>query len=406
MFEPVPRRGLSLAVFTGALLLAWTQLLSGSEVSAVDTTQVYDRDADLEQLAWWVSMEHSFSDSLHRVAQQIIADHRANSTAFTDAEFYMEVRRIVALPDNGHTNVSGKPISQQFGLLPLRTYWFEEGLTIIRTKNQYRDLLGAHIQAINGIPLDELQIRLMDWHGGNAGFFRYYTAGKLMLSPPLLHAIELSESSSQLTLSLKTRTGEIKDVDVPVDPETSSIDEWAWRYQHPALIENEEDWSTIHEPSASLPLYLEDVDKLFRYVLIGDGHIAYIQLRANMGMDGDLSIDDFLFQTREQLERDRPHSIIFDNRHNPGGDLTGTADFALALPALAKPEGRVYVLTGSGTFSAGIYTSFFPEAADPQCTIIVSEHEGDRVRFWAETSPSFVLRDSGYRIVSRCSGMI
>jgi hypothetical protein len=58
----------------------------------------------------------------------------------------------------------------------------------------------------------------------------------------------------------------------------------------------------------------------------------------------------------------------------------------------------VYVLTGPGTFSAGIYTSFLPKAVDPERTVIVGEHVGDRPRFWAEGGPPFTLRDSKYSI--------
>ena len=82
----------------------------------------------------------------------------------------------------------------------------------------------------------------------------------------------------------------------------------------------------------------------------------------------------------------------------PGGDLGLAADFALALPSLAKPDGRVYVITGSATFSAGIYTSFYPESADAERTIIVGELVGDRARIWSETGAPFRLPDSGYQL--------
>jgi hypothetical protein len=114
-----------------------------SESDAVRVEAECDREADLEQLAWWVSMEHSFSVALYREAQSIIADHRRDVTPFTDAEFYMELRRIVILADNGHTNVSTGPIHDQFGLLPLRLYWFSDGLYIVRARNFHKTLLGS-----------------------------------------------------------------------------------------------------------------------------------------------------------------------------------------------------------------------------------------------------------------------
>ncbi|MCP4600910.1 MAG: hypothetical protein GY847_10340 [Proteobacteria bacterium] len=370
-----------------------------ASINASSTTDgdEYDRDADLEQLAWWVSMEHSFSVSLWSEAQQAIAGHRKDKTKFTDAEFYMEVRRIVALPDNGHTNVSGSPIYEKFGMVPLRVYWFSDGLYIVRAKEQHKNLLGGRIEAINGKSLDELETLLMAYHGGTKAFFRQYTAMPLMLSPALLHAIGLSESPEQLKIKVRNRSGEALETNIKVGSISKAERVYPWRYLHPAPIDKEEDWHTIHAASTKLPLYLQQEEEVFRYALIEDGKIAYVQLRANIGSD-DKTIEDFAAKTKKQLKSDRPHSIILDNRQNPGGDLTRTADFALELPSLASPDGKVYVLTSNGTFSAGLYTSFFPKAADSKRTIVVGEHVGDRPQFWSESGPEFVLRDSGYSI--------
>ncbi len=100
------------------------------------------------------------------------------------------------------------------------------------------------------------------------------------------------------------------------------------------------------------------------------------------------------------MTADPPHASGLQTPEfsNPGGDLGRTADFALALPSLAHADGTVYVITDSATFSAGIYTSFYPKAADAARTIIVGEHVGDRPRFWAETGSPFRLPDSGYGI--------
>jgi hypothetical protein len=131
---------------------------------------------------------------------------------------------------------------------------------------------------------------------------------------------------------------------------------------------------------------------LFRYERLEDVNLVYVQLRANYG------IRDFTRQTVERLQQDRPRSIVLDNRHNGGGDLSQTADFALELPSFAGPGGRVYVITGNGTFSAGIYSSFYPKASDPEHTLVVGELVGDWPRFWAETGSPFHLPDSGLRI--------
>jgi hypothetical protein len=356
-----------------------------------------ERDGDFEQLSWWVSMERSMTPALWEEAQESISAHRSEKASLSDAQFYMEVRRIAALGDNGHSNVSEEPIYEHFGLLPLRLYWFSDGPFIVRATERFRNLLGARIEAVNGTAIGDLTTTLKEFHGGSQDFFRHYSAAPLMLSAPLMHAIGLSESPEELILTVTTLSGEKQEVTVPLDRTSSSIRDWPWRYLNPAPIENENGWATLLETDTALPLYLRQPDEVFRYVLLEKHQVAYIQMRFNMDSNGE-AINAFLTQTLENLERDRPHSIILDSRQNPGGDLTLAAEAALKLPQLAKPEGKVYVLTGPGTFSAGIYTSFFPKASDAQRTVVVGEHVGDRPQFWAESGPPFRLRDSQYFI--------
>lgn len=361
------------------------------------TPEHSERDRDFEQLSWWVSMDRSMTPAQWQEAQKSISTHRSEKALLSDAQFYMEIRRIAALGDNGHSNVSGGPIYEHFGLLPLRVYWFSDGPFIVRAAERFRNLLGARIEAVNGTAVGDLTTTLKQFHGGRMEFFRHYSAAPLMLSAPLMHAIGLSESPEELVLTVTTLSGEKKDVRVALDRSTVSTREWPWRYLNPAPIENEHGWATLFGPDSVLPLYLRQPNQVFRYVLLEEHGVAYIQLRFNMDLNGE-TIEDFLTKTLEKLERDRPHSIILDNRQNPGGDLTLTAEAALKLPQLARPEGKVYVLTSPGTFSAGIYTSFFPKAADSRRTIVVGEHVGDRPQFWAESGPPFRLRDSQYPI--------
>ena len=144
-------------------------------------------------------------------------------------------------------------------------------------------------------------------------------------------------------------------------------------------------------------LAFEDHQELFRYELLADGGPAYVQLRLNIG-SGGASVRSFVAEVRERIAEDGPTDIIVDNRFNPGGDLTRTAAFALDLPFMIPERGKVYVLTSNATFSAGIYTSFYPKAAAPDRTVVVGERVGDRERFWAETGSPFTLSNSGYRL--------
>lgn len=353
------------------------------------------READLRKLQEWIDLERSFSESQRKEAHAAVAAHLASGHEFGDAAFYLEVRRIVALADNGHSNVDDRPIFERFGLLPLRAYPFSDGLYVVRTREAQRSLLGARIERVEGRTLAELEPRLQVHCGGTLEYFRHYNEAQLLLSPALMHAAGLAERPDRLRLGVVERSGEALEVVLEVDPLASDLGGRPWRLLSPQPIAGAEGWVAVHGSDAPRPLWLQEEAEDFRYASIEGGALAYVQFRTNRD-SGSQSIHEFTTGVRQRLEQDRPRSIVLDCRANGGGDLTTTADFALELPSYVQPGGRVYVLTGNGTFSAGIYTSFYAKASDPENTVVVGEMVGDRPEFWAEAGAPFQLPDSGF----------
>ena len=356
-----------------------------------------ERAADWAHMKKWFDLDESASDEMRAEGLRTLDEHINGKVGFTEAEFYMELRRIAALADNGHSNVTDRPIYEQFGLLPLRAFWFSDGLRVVRGHADHEALIGAEITSIDGRPIDDVEAHLQQFNGGTSGFFRSYLGPALVLCPAALHAVGLARHPDRITIGAESMDGGELALTVHVDRDSSEIRDRPWRYLNPEPLQGEADWITAIGHDTEIPLYLQSPDDVFRYELLRDGELAYIQLRANIGR-GLNSIEAFVRATTRRLEEDMPLSIILDNRQNGGGDLTTTAHFGLSLPGLAYTEGEVYVLTSPATFSAGIYTSYFPKAKDAERTKIIGEPVGDRARFWAETSERFRLPESGYSI--------
>jgi hypothetical protein len=89
-----------------------------------------------------------------------------------------------------------------------------------------------------------------------------------------------------------------------------------------------------------------------------------------------------LSNTKEDLRQAPPCDVILDLRYDDGGDYTKTYRFARDLPALIT--GRVIMLTGPATFSAGISTAVFVKHAGRERVVIVGEPVGDRLHFYSE----------------------
>ena len=353
------------------------------------------RVEDLEALATWVDGEASFSDEGRRMAHDRIAAILDRGPAEDLPGFYLQVASVVGLADNGHSNLTTAPV-YGFGLVPVRAFWFSDGLHIVRAKADWSDLLGARIDSIGGVTPGELVRRLDPFHGGTDGHFRQYFATPLLFSPDFLRAAGVTESATDLRLSI-TAHGEpvTRTVTLQRDRNGPGRGGAGWRALVPA--DNAAGGAWLGVVRDSLPLFLRDSDQPFRYALIPAIDAGYIQLRSNIDRAG-IAIRDFVAQVRDRLESDGPRFIILDNRFNPGGDLTRTADFARELPSLVPSDGKVYVLTSNATFSAGIYTSFYPKATDSQRTVVVGEHVGDRTRFWAESRGPVRLPNTGWTI--------
>src|SRR5262249_1184454 len=104
-------------------------------------------------------------------------------------------------------------------------------------------------------------------------------------------------------------------------------------------------------PANGLPVSLKDFDAPYRRFWLGC--TAGIQLTPNPD-EGTHKIKDFLEASQSALKQHKPFNIVFDNRFNGGGDYTRTYSFAHGLIDDVPAPGRIYVLTGPATFSAGI----------------------------------------------------
>ena len=365
-------------VFAALVTAAFPGLL------AAQSSVELDRGRDLESVQEWIDRERGFPPG-NRDAAQALLDSLTMTPASSEVVHYLNVARVVAHADNAHSTLTTFPVWVEFGQLPIRPYWFSDGWTIVRARNEHRDLLGTTITHVEGIEVDVLaEVLRARYVGGPIQYFKEFKALPLMQSPAVLHAAGLAPSPDSLTITVRSSDGSSSDVRLAADlriprPGTGTV----WRHLISEPLQFEEDWSTV-DVSGEVMFGLRDHDQLFRYRHLPDVAVSYIQLRSNIGRNG-IRIEDFIDSVRDSIDQHRPRNIILDNRFNGGGNLRLTARFALSLPELIPDEGRILVLTGPGTFSAGIYTSFYPAAADPDRTIVIGTRVGDRDEFWAES---------------------
>ncbi|TPV93195.1 MAG: hypothetical protein B7733_21760 [Myxococcales bacterium FL481] len=358
------------------------------------------READVSCLDRWLVAERSWPEGAQASAEQALAALSEEAERLSDAEFYLRVSEIVAFADNAHSGLRRAPIRQHFGRLPIRTYWFEDGLVVVRAGPGHTRLLGAKILRIAGLTPTELMAAMQRYSGDTDEGFRVYETNWLFLSPALLFAAGLSPSPAILTLTVQLTAGDQEVIHMVAAPATESdTDAYPHRLLHPdPLAEESPGWlSWLGEAQTNLPWSLDEPEDLFRYRLMADRDVAHVQFRSNAS-PGGVEISGFVDQVKRCLKRDRPRYVLWDQRYNPGGSADYTSKLARRLHRWLPRRHHVYVLTSHATFSAGIYTAFYPEWKNDGRTTVVGTRAGDKERFWAEMGPPVVLPETGWGV--------
>lgn len=360
--------------------------------------EITERLQDIDVLATYVDIDKSYSEENRKKALEHIQFMRSNAATMSDAAFYLAVRKMAAIADNGHTNVGSRPVYQEFGAVPMRVYWFGDALHVVRAQSDLAYLLGARITHVAGRPIEDVVDVFNAYMGGNEQNNRSYGMPLFILSPKILVAAGIGNNTEAVEFTMDMMDGSTKTISLTNAPPSDGIffgSRRPWRNLVATPISPDDTWVSALSNDVPRPIQLEQEGDLF-FMLENIGEdVAYVNMRQNFSQPREDFLN-FLKDVDTKLTVSKPKHIIVDVRHNWGGDMHYTLDFMTTIHALLPEDGLVFVITGKGTFSAGIYTAFFAKAANPKRTIVVGEHSGDRERFYAENGEPIRLPNSKY----------
>jgi len=335
--------------------------------------------------------ERSFTDEERQAFGAAVDSLASRAGDLTDAGFQLELARIQALIDNGHSNASATRMVQTFDRLPIRSAWMDGELRILRALPGHEQLLGAQITAINGVPADEAIMNFRDAFGGvDASYLTF--APLLLETPAYLEAVGLGAAVTTLEVTRLDGTAETIALEaVASNTEASRV--FSGDLLQPWRSESG-NWQVF--APAQRPLYLDNPDNDYWFTALPEQDAFYISIRANLDDDSGEPLSAWVERTADFLRDTQPGYVIIDQRFNGGGDLTQTEPLMSALGEIVGEEGRIYLLASGNTFSAGIVNLAMARERAPDRTIIVGEPIGDRLQFWAE-GWWFSLPNSGFR---------
>ncbi len=388
------RAALVVALLYGALELAIELIFSPNPPSADFSEPANAAEAHHQDIAYfrhYLDLDRSYTAETRAIANGILADLEANLDNLSDAGFQLAIARAVAAADNGHSNIWLAKFSRAHGRIPLRFYWFSDGLYVVRAQPELSDLVGARLLAVNGVDVETAATLLRVFVGGTREAFRAYRGPGLFELPVAHHAAGMIDSESETRLSFQLPNGDV--VTTSISAQALGEDAnlyWPNRYLYESLPGDDEDnWIGIAGQVEAMPRYLQQPELPFQWLLLPEGGI-YVQYRQNFGA----GIEAFGDKVRTAIKEHKPRFVVIDQRFNGGGDYTLTEDLMSDLPHLLDDGAPIFIITGPATFSAGINSTAFARAAGKERVVLVGERIGDRERMYGETN-DFVLPNSG-----------
>lgn len=330
----------------------------------------------------FLAADHSYSAEARAEAERRLTALEGQVGTVNQAYFELELARIVALADNGHTAYFPGPRSRRFNrVTDIRLSPLGEGFYVLRATNANADLLGARLVAIDGHPIADVRTvarslagGLPSWRDRNAAYF--------FESPEQMQALGVIASAERASYRFQLvngRTVTRRFAAEPANPNRIRANSDRWFYPAP-LSEEAGAWRALLSTEAA-PWALRDPDQEFRMRDAPEMDAFVIEMRQNVSSD-DVDIAEFMLDALEGARTSGRRNIVLDMRMNGGGDLNNTRAWVRRLPRIVS--GRVYVLTSPYTFSAAISTVGYLKQSAPDRVVIVGEHVGDRLNFFAE----------------------
>ena len=387
-YPPCPRRTLRRIADLGFLAAALLATECGPTGASPVPHQWIERwRADLAQAK--TACEENHPDLFHSLDQATWnAEFDSLARRVPDlghAAITVELARIIARLDDGHTRLTlplgpGIEFTQghsttpdpeipelRFHQFPIRFYLDDDGLHVERIAAQWKGILGAQVlrlgkhSAEDAMGLVEPTIRR-----DNEQQVLHHLTMHVVLAE-ILHARGVTSHLGRLPLTVRTREGQVRDVELTMVPHDTGVD-----------------WQDLRTSSAAdPPLYRRHIDKNFWMTETTSPHTVYVQFN-EVYDEEDETLLDFAGRLSRTLSSSDPQALIVDLRRNRGGDqgLARPLLYSILCSDLNR-TGRLFVLAGRTTFSAAMLFALSLETHTR--ALFVGEPTGSRPNHYGDS---------------------
>ncbi|MGH9789220.1 MAG: S41 family peptidase [Candidatus Acidiferrales bacterium] len=355
---------------TSGLLFILAGLLSCSTSAREMTTERWRED--LRYLASELPKRHAaffarvsrdeFEQAVNRLDQRL--------PSLSNHEIIVELARLVAMAEDGHTELAAPQAAAGFRRYPIGFFVFGKDFYAVSGEKQYSKAIGLRLVRIGKVPIDTAfeRVKPLLAHDNEMEFL--HAAPEYLAHPEVLHALGIIDSLDRGSFTFETADGRELTVDLQAVPRPN------------LRVEN---WLNVTELSGhSLPLYRRNPRESYWYEYLSDSKTLYFQYNRCADQAGKPALKRVVKELLDFADSHPVERLVIDLRHNSGGNFHLSAPLVEGIrerPNLARP-GRLFVITGRRTFSAGMVTALLLKKQTP--AVLVGEPSRGRPTYNAE----------------------
>jgi hypothetical protein len=320
-------------------------------------------------------------NAFHSLSQdqfnQEITALKSRVTQLSDDQIGLELVRITAAIGDAHTRAVPAQW-RQANLLPVRPYWFDDGMFISGVMPHTKDTLGARLVKVGNTPLDQVLETLKPYISDENEMNFRSDAPMLLVTADVLRAIGLVPDAQQVDMTFETADGS------QFTRTLSPVGSQEYRQGISNQMTRDEK-----------PMYLRDTGINYWFDYLPETQTLYFQYNT-CAQSPDLSMNKFSNSLFAAMDENEVSRLVIDLRFNGGGNSTVLDPFIERLSQhRLSQEGRVYVFISRNTFSSAILNALdLQSKAGAQ---LVGEPSSQRLDHYGEVK-HFTLPNSGLMV--------
>jgi hypothetical protein len=307
----------------------------------------------------------------------------------TDIELSIALQEVIAIMGDDHTGINNRKTKLE-GVLPLYLYWYTEGIFVLKTFEQYNELLGCKIVSINKTPINQVIKKLSDLTAKtNEAIIKKIIPNVI----PYVAYLKYYKITTTDKISITYIDQKGSEKDITIQP---TVDKDFWR-------------KMISYNFEKLPLCEINTRKYFWYNYNEDNKILYTQYNRCLGKEVEAkygskkkaeklpSFEKYVKNLITILKTKEVDKFVFDMRYNSGGSSPQGTSLVKQIAQInsINKKGKLFVVTGRRTFSSAVLNSI--DFQNYTNAIFIGEPTSGKPNHYGEVK-KFLLPNSGLTI--------